>query len=442
MKKPNQISNTAESLSENVHRHGKWLDKQRQTAKKRLSPKMFEMFEKYDNDLVMSSVSNSTRHTNLIKFIVIIDEHKIEDLESITEQQVKDMVVAIMNKHGDNGQESWYSLDMKKQLKHMIRFAKIGSRMKPLTGELPELLCIRCKTPKDKLTREDLPTDDECKELLRACGDSLMNKAMFAVHMEAGTRVKELLSMQIKHVVIDEYGAMIAVDGKTGARKIRIVSSVPYLIKWLNSHPYNDDRNHALFISTQNSRFMGCALSYHAFSRRLKKYCKLAGIEKKIYSHLFRHKEITDLAGKLTETETRMRHGWSKTSTMPSRYTHMNNQDVDNKMLEIFGVKKQGVEEEPKFIECHFCHIKHPIDTKYCEACTKPLDIVEADRMQRQQKEETQALVYELMRKERAGKAKRNYHDNRGEKLKQQVQSQKQEILSLKEMITKMSKAE
>jgi hypothetical protein len=42
MKKPNQISNTAESLSENVHRHGKWLDKQHQTAKKRLSPEMFK----------------------------------------------------------------------------------------------------------------------------------------------------------------------------------------------------------------------------------------------------------------------------------------------------------------------------------------------------------------------------------------------------------------
>jgi len=53
-----------------------------------------------------------------------------------------------------------------------------------------------------------------------------MDRAMLAVHMEAGTRIKELLSLQIKYVVIDEYEAIIAVDGKTGARKIRIVSSV------------------------------------------------------------------------------------------------------------------------------------------------------------------------------------------------------------------------
>mgnify|MGYP000028704536 CR=1 FL=1 len=438
MKKPNKISNTTEALSENVHRHSKWLVKQRLSAEKRLTPKMFEMFKKYDNNLVMSSVSNSTRHTNLVRFIKIVTEYKIVDLETITEEQVKTIVVDIMTEHGSNGQESWYSLDSKKQLKHMIRFAKTGSREKPLTGELPELLCIRSRTPKDKLAREDLPTDDECKELLRSCGDSPMDKAMFAVHMESGTRIKELLSLQIKHVVIDEYGAIISVDGKTGARKIRIVSSVPYLVKWINSHPYRDDRNHALFISTHNITFMGCSLSYHAFQARLKKYCKLAGIDKRVYSHIFRHKEITDLAGKLTEAESRIRHGWSKDSPMPSRYTHMNNQDVDNKMLEIFGVKKQAVEEEPKFIECHFCNIKHPVDTKYCEACAKPLDVVEAERMQRQQKEETQAMVYELMRKEKS----KGSLDKRGENLEKQVETQQAEIQSLKDMITKMSKTE
>ena len=438
MKKPNKISNTTEALSENVHRHSKWLVKQRLSAEKRLTPKMFEMFKKYDNNLVMSSVSNSTRHTNLVRFIKIVTEYKIVDLETITEEQVKTIVVDIMTEHGSNGQESWYSLDSKKQLKHMIRFAKTGSREKPLTGELPELLCIRSRTPKDKLAREDLPTEDDCKQLLRACGDSPMDKAMLAVHMEAGTRIGELLSMQIRHVVTDEYGAMIAVDGKTGARKIRIVSSVPDLVKWINAHPYRDDPNHALFISTRNSLIMGCALSYHGFNQRLKKWCRIAGITKRMHSHLFRHAEITKLAGKLTEPEQRIRHGWTSGSSMPSRYTHLNNQDVDNKMLQIMGIKKESVEEETKFLECQYCHIKHPLDTKYCETCMKPLDVVEAARMERQQKEETQAMIYELVRKERAGKAKKVYH----EKQDKQVEEQQKEIQSLKDMISKMSKAE
>ena len=438
MKKPTNVSNTTEAISQNVHRHDKWLITQRQNAEKRLSPKQFEWFKKFDDDLVMCGVSYATRHTNLTRFTKIVTTYDLHDLEKITREQVKEIVVDIMRKHGNGGQESWYTQDTKQKIKHIVRFAKTGSRFEPDTGELPELNFIKVRTPKDKLAREDLPTEDDCKQLLRACGDSPMDKAMLAVHMEAGTRIGELLSMQIRHVVTDEYGAMIAVDGKTGARKIRIVSSVPDLVKWINAHPYRDDPNHALFISTRNSLIMGCALSYHGFNQRLKKWCRIAGITKRMHSHLFRHAEITNLAGKLTEPEQRIRHGWTSGSSMPSRYSHMNNQDVDDKMLQIMGIKKPTVEEETKFLECQYCHIKHPLDTKYCETCMKPLDVVEAARLERQDKEETQAMVYELIRKEKSTKAKKAYLMQRDKK----VEEQQAEIQSLKDMISKMSKAE
>ena len=52
MKNPSKISNTPDSLAENVHRHSNWLEKLRQRAKRELTPKMFEMFTKYDENLV------------------------------------------------------------------------------------------------------------------------------------------------------------------------------------------------------------------------------------------------------------------------------------------------------------------------------------------------------------------------------------------------------
>jgi integrase len=437
MKKPNKVSNTTDSLYENVHRHGTWLSGLRERAERELTPKMFEMFTKYDNDLVMSAVANSTRHTALSKFLLVAGKYDVEDFTTITKEQINTIVVEIMNRYSSNGQETHYSCDCKKQLKCIVRFAKTGSRTKPISGEIPELLNVICKTPKDKLTREDLPTDDDCKQLLNACGDSLMEKAMFAVDMEASTRVGELLSLQIKHVVFDQYGAMISVDGKTNARKIRIVKSVPHLLKWINSHPYRDDRNHALWISTHSTRWMGNALSYHAFNKRLKKRCKQAGITKRVYSHLFRHKGITDLAGKLKESESRIRHGWSRSSSMPSRYTHMNNEDVDNKMLQIMGVKKKDEEQQSPIIECQYCHVKYPSDTTYCETCAKPLDIVEAERMEKESKDKTEALVYEIMRIEKSKKSKSKHDIIRDNKIKEQ----EKEIELLKQAIEKMSQA-
>jgi integrase/recombinase XerD len=442
MKKPNQISNSTEALSENVHRHDKWLAKQNITAKKKLSPKMYDMFQRYNQEMVMTAHSNSSRHKNLIQFISIVNRFKIDDLATIAEEQIKKMVIEIMETHSNNGQETHYSQDLKKQLRYMIRFAKTGTRMKSEHGDLPELLCIKGKSIADKLTRKDLPTDEDCSKLLRACGDSIMDRAMLAVHMEAGTRIKEILSLQLKHIVLDEYGAIISVDGKTGARKVRIVSSVSYLIKWINVHPFKDDRNHALFISTYQTKYFGCGLSYGGWTMRLKKIVKRSGLDKKIHSHIFRHKEITDLAGKLTEAESRIRHGWGKTSNMPSRYTHMNNKDVDDKMLKIYGVKKKVEEEEPIFIECHFCHIKHPVDTRFCETCARPLDVVEAERLQRESKEENKAMVYELMREQKAKEAKNNHQNKLDKQLEKQMKAQEEEIQLLKDMITKMSKTE
>ena len=442
MIKPNQISNSTESIQENVHKNKKWLAKARINAKKRLTPKMFELYCDYSDELLLNSHSLSGRKKILVQFVSIVNAYKIKNLKTISAEEIKQIVIKIMEVHSDNGKETWYSQDLKKQVRMMVRFAKTGSHLQPEQGELPELKQIKCRKIADKLTREDMPTDEDCREILKACGDSLMDRAMFSVHMEAGTRVAELLTLQIKHVVLDEYGAMIAVDGKTGSRKIRIVSSVPDLVKWINAHPYRDDPNHALFISTRNSLIMGCALSYHGFNQRLKKWCRIAGITKRMHSHLFRHAEITKLAGKLTEPEQRIRHGWTSGSSMPSRYTHLNNQDVDNKMLQIMGIKKKAVEEESQFIECQYCHIKHPIDTKYCETCAKPLDVVEAEKLQRESKEETQAMVYELMRQEKAKAAKNNYQNKRDKQLEIQMQAQETEIQMLKDMITKMSKAE
>ena len=438
MKKPNTVSNETEALSDNVHRNSQWLVSANKRAKKQLSPKMYQLYCDYSDELLLNAHSTGGRKKILVQFVAIVTRYKIEDLKTITPERIKEIVLEIMKRHSNNGQETWYSADMKKQVRMMIRFAKTGSHLQAVTGDLPELLFIKCRKIKDKLSREDLPTDDDCQQILRACSDSLMDRAMLSVHMEAGTRIKELLSMQIKHVVIDEYGAMIAVDGKTGARKIRIVSSVPYLVKWINAHPYKDDRNHALFISTFNTKFLGQGLSYGGFQAKLKKIVKNAGIDKRVHSHLFRHKAITDLAGKLTEPESRKRYGWSKSSNMPSRYTHMNNQDVDDKMLKIYGLKKRVEEEEPTFLECHSCHAKHPLDTKFCEACMKPLDVVEAERMENESKQHNEAMMYELLRREKSKESK----NRRGEKLKQQLQDQQKEIQMLKDMVNKMSKAE
>lgn len=438
--KENQKQNQTDS-TEHIHKNQKWIKKARINAQKKLTPEMFKVYCDYSDELLLNSHSLAGRKKILVQFVYIVRNFKIKDLKTITAEEIKQIVIEIMVNHSDNGKETWYSQDLKKMLRQMIRFAKTGSHLLPEEGELPELKQIKCKKIDDKLSRSDMPTKEDCDKILKACATNLMDRAMFHVQMEAGSRVGELLSLCLRHIEFDEYGALIAVDGKTGARKIRIVESVPDLIKWINVHPFREDRNHPLFITTINNKYYGQGLSYVAFKRRLENVVAKTDIDKRIHSHLFRHAEITKRAGQLTEAQARIRYGWGKSSNMPSRYTHLNDKDVDNKMLQIMGVKKKEVEEETSIIECQYCHVKYSKDTLYCETCAKPLDVVEAERMKQQQKEETEIMISELLRKEKSRESNKKYYSKRGEELENQVQSQKEEIQSLKDLISKIGKA-
>ncbi len=342
-----------------------------------------------------------------------------------------------MENHSDNRQESNYTFDLKKSIRAVIRFALTGTRNIPESGELTILRCVKGKTPKDKLCREDLPTEAEVQKLLDVCADSSRDKAMIAVQNEAGTRIGELLTLQIKHVRLDEYGANLLVDGKTGARKIRIVLSVPYLTKWINVHPMKDDPEAPLFVFISKVNSFGKPMTYAGFNNILRKRVKQSGLTKRIHSHLFRHKEITEMASKLTEAESRMRHGWGRSSPMPARYTHLNQEDLDNKILQMKGVKKKESKEELELRECVYCKIKHAIDAKYCEICSRPLDVTEAIRMEKESEERTKSLVYELMRKERAKKSRNNEDVKKNCKIKEQEEKIKQ----LEQIIQKVTQA-
>jgi len=393
------------NLTENVYQREKWIKKLEKTAKAELSAENYMVFEEYNSEMIRLSHSTITRNKNLLHYVKFSKLYN-DNWKNITEKDIKKLVGIIMERHSDNGQESNYSFDLKKSLTAIVRFALTGTRTIPESGELPMLRCVKGKTPKDKLSREDLPTEQEVKKLLDVCADSPRDKALLAVHNEAGTRIGEILTMKIKHVQLDQYGANLLVDGKTGSRKIRIVLSVPYLTKWINVHPMKDDPEAPLWVFISMANSFGKPMTYSGFNNILRKRVRQSGLTKRIHSHIFRHKEITEMASKLTEAESRMRHGWGKSSPMPARYTHLNQEDLDNKILQMKGVIKEDEKEELTLRECVYCKVKHAIDAKYCEICSRPLDVADAMQMEKEQDERTRALIMETLRQDHSNKSK------------------------------------
>lgn len=151
-----------------------------------------------------------------------------KDWSDVTKKDIDMLVTKIVTKYSDDGRETHTTYDHKKVLKIFFRWFKLGSQSKQVVGDPPETAHVSMKKIRDQIVREDLLTEDD-RTRLHACRENTRDWAFVDCHLEAGTRPGEILNLQIRHVKFDQYGAVLHVDGKTGARTIRLVKSVPNL---------------------------------------------------------------------------------------------------------------------------------------------------------------------------------------------------------------------
>jgi integrase len=292
-----------------------------------LSESNQQLIEKYDKVMITESLAKATRHKNL-QIVLNLSRYLNKDWTLATKEDIGNLVVRIMQEYsGDSGQETNTTYDHKKILKIFFRWLKLGSRSKEDVQDPPELKGIKLKKVKDKIVRENLVTEDDRTKLLLACKENLRDKAFIDCHSEAGTRPGEILSLKIKHVHSDNYGTIIKVDGKTGARTIRLIRSTPNLAAWMNAHPQRNNPEAPLWIELSKNK-LGRQLTYFAAYQMIRRRCSQANLPKRVYLNLFRHSEATETAKYLTEAQMKKRHGWSQDSKMPGRYVHLVNADV------------------------------------------------------------------------------------------------------------------
>ena len=241
-----------------------------------------------------------------------------------------------------------------------------------------------------KLPSENgLITEDDIKSLIKVANNP-RDKALISVLYESGCRVGEILSMRIKNITFDEYGVVINVFGKTGARKIRIISSTPYLATWIENHSFSDDPDNPLWINIgvrKNSQVM----YYSTVRKMLQTLFSKAGIKKKYNPHLFRHSRATYLANHLTEFQMNQYFGWIQGSDMPSTYVHLSGKEIDNSILALNGIK--GKEEDKKESslkpkKCLKCDTLNNYDSKFCHKCAGILDIKTAMELEEKREKE------------------------------------------------------
>jgi ribosomal protein L40E len=115
---------------------------------------------------------------------------------------------------------------------------------------------------------------------------------------------------------------------------------------------------------------------YFAARKLLRELAERAGIRKRVTAYSFRHARATQLANYLTEAQLCQHFGWRQGSKMPRTYVHLSGRDVDNRLLELHGLKPKLEGELIQTVKvCIRCSAKNGPESRFCNRCGLPVDL-------------------------------------------------------------------
>ena len=332
-------------------------------------------------------LSLARRVTQLVRLTRIAETLR-KDFDSATEEDMRTLIrrLKTSKKANRDGREelSDRSLeDYQNTVKKFWRWLKapLGKEPDPSWNPPETAWMKRIKLEKNVLP-EDILKIDEKNRMLEAAHHP-RDKAYVEVAWDSGARPGEILGLRIRDIEFDDYGAvMIVRQGKTGDRRVRLIESAPSLATWISIHPRRDDPDSPLWLNVGTTHHEE-PWDYYAARKLISELAERAGVRKHVSPYSFRHGRATQLANYLTESQLCQHFGWKQGSNMPRIYVHLSGRDVDNRLLELHGLKpRQNETLEETVKACPRCQLKNPPAGKFCSRCGSALDLkaaLEAD---------------------------------------------------------------
>ena len=276
--------------------------------------------------------------------------------------------------------QKWSAKTKKEHLVFIKKFWKWLYNIDDKTYPMPVSWISTNEKVKNRKLPEELLTEEDVERMVQAC-DNPRDKAFLLLTYESGARIGEVLNIKIKHVIFNQFGAYIMLNGKTGMRRVAVVMSVPALATFLDLHPANNNPETFLFMTKLNNRNETTRrklvpLTYRGAYKILKTLAIRAGIQKRVHPHLLRHSSATRAAKFLTEAQMKVYYGWTSGSNMPSVYVHLSSRDVEDAIKKMN--KIEITQEEPvkaTVLVCARCKQKNSFGSKFCNSCGYPLDL-------------------------------------------------------------------
>jgi site-specific recombinase XerD/ribosomal protein L40E len=333
----------------------------------------------FKKHLVLRDISTGriVKYVNTLKQIAV---NMKMDFDAATKKDIERIVAEIQQNESFS---EWTKRDYKQIIKTFYQWLRNSGDDFP---DEVRWIKTRIKKHRQKLP-EELLTEEDVHKMIEVAQNA-RDKALVAILFDSGCRIGEIGLLKIKDVNYDEYGAVLSVKGKTGARNVRIINSACYLSSWLNLHPNKDDKEAFVWVNVSNNH-RGELTSYTRIRCQLKVLAKKAGIKKKVNPHQFRHSRATEVANFLTEFQMNQHFGWVQGSGMPATYVHLSGKNTDDALLKMNGlaVKKHEKEPESRTKTCPRCKALNSPDFKLCHKCGALMDLKTAVELQESVKE-------------------------------------------------------
>ncbi len=202
---------------------------------------------------------------------------------------------------------------------------------------------LKVTQPKHRLPPSAILEPSEIQAMVEKGARSLRDRALLGTIWETGGRIHELLSLRLKDVKRTESpennGRMVFVlwfsKVKVAGEEHEgyVVEMAPVLDAWLKAHPHPQPEAFVFesWAGRGLHRSKGWAI-VHAAARR-------AGIQKRVFPHLFRHSRATYLLRLgMPEGQVKKLLGWAPGSTMLNRYQHLTDRDAYRALLKAQGL--------------------------------------------------------------------------------------------------------
>jgi len=267
---------------------------------------------------------------------------------------------------------------------------------------------------KEKL-RGDKLTFQEFDRITSYFSNDARMQCYLTLAMESLGRPQELLYVKISDLELNDSYAKVNISshGKEGCGFLQCIDSYPYLIKWLEAHPFKKDKNTFLFINLGNNK-RGKQLKPGQVNHKLKIACKDLKIEKPVTCYSIKRNGVTfrRLNG---ESDVEIQHAarWRSTKQLKT-YDMSDQEDALRIELTKRGIIKPDKKHEhlaPQIKICAFCSERAGFAEEFCPKCRRPLDRENLIKIEQNKEEEMTLLKSEIEALKQSLNLRKPYED-------------------------------